>query len=54
MGLIYRKRKSVGKNTWLNISKSGASASKRVGRVTVNTRGGVRVRLGKGLSWRIK
>jgi len=54
MGLIFRSRKRTGRNSWLNVSKRGASVSERVGPVTVNSRGGMRIRLGKGLSWRIK
>jgi hypothetical protein len=52
MGFSYRRRKRLGGNTWLNLSKSGASVSKRVGRVTLNSRGGGRIRLVKGLSFR--
>jgi hypothetical protein len=52
MGLSYRRRVSLGKGTWLNISGSGVSVSKRVGRVTVNSRGRFFVRLLKGLSYR--
>jgi hypothetical protein len=54
MGLIYRRRKRLGRGSWLNVSKRGASVSERAGPVTVNSRGGIRIRLGKGLSWRIK
>lgn len=54
MGLIYRRRKRLGRNSWLNVSKRGASVSERVGPVTLNSRGQIRLRLGKGLSWRIK
>ncbi|GAB2749786.1 DUF4236 domain-containing protein [Sinomonas soli] len=52
MGFIFRRTAKLGKNTWLNISKSGASVSRRIGPVTVNSRGKIRIRLGKGLSWR--
>jgi hypothetical protein len=54
MGLIFRKRVRTGRDSWLNLSKSGVSASRRAGRFTVNSRGQMRIRLGKGLSWRIK
>jgi hypothetical protein len=54
MGLIFRRRVRMGRNSWLNLSNRGASVSQRVGRVTMNSRGGIRVRLGRGLSWRIK
>lgn len=54
MGLIVRKRVPIhADDEWVNLSKSGASVSKRVGRrVTVNSRGRVYVRLAKGLSFR--
>lgn len=54
MGIVFSKRKSLGKGKALNLSKSGASVSKRAGRVTVSTRGRGSVRLGKGVSWRFK
>lgn len=54
MGLIIRKRVRTGKNSWFNVSKSGVSASRRAGPLSVNSRGQVRVRLGKGISWRLK
>lgn len=54
MGLIFRRRKSLGKGTILNVSNRGASVSKRAGRVTVNSRGRVSVRILPGLSWRFK
>lgn len=54
MGLIFRRRIPTGKRSWLNVSGSGVSLSAKIGdRVTVNSRGHVRVRLGKGLSWRV-
>jgi hypothetical protein len=54
MGLIFRKRITTGRGSALNVSKSGVSASKRVGRVTLNSRGTGRVRIAKGLSFRFK
>jgi uncharacterized protein DUF4236 len=54
MGLIFRKRIRLGAGTGLNLSRRGASVSKRVGPVTLNTRGRGRIRLGKGLSFRFK
>jgi hypothetical protein len=55
MGLYIRRRIPVKhRNTWINVSKSGLSVSKRVGRVTVNSRGSVWVRLLKGVAWRQK
>ena len=52
MGLSYRKRVKIDDDTSLNISKSGPSISRRFGRVSVNSRGRVNVRLAKGLTWR--
>lgn len=53
MGLIFRKRVRLGRTGHVNLSKSGASVSKRVGRVTANSRGRVSVRILPGLSFRI-
>ncbi|HET7736882.1 MAG TPA: DUF4236 domain-containing protein [Nocardioidaceae bacterium] len=50
MGLVFSRRKRIGKGLNLNVSKTGASVSKKVGRVTVNSRGRGSVRLFKGLS----
>lgn len=52
MGLQFTRRKKLTPSTTLNVSKKGLSASKRVGPVTVNSRGKVGVRLGKGLRWK--
>ncbi|AFH91565.1 DUF4236 domain-containing protein [Corynebacterium pseudotuberculosis] len=52
MGITYRKRKKIDKNSWLNLSGSGASASTKIGPVTLNSRGGVYVKLPGGLSFR--
>jgi hypothetical protein len=38
MGLFWRKRVRLGENETVNLSKRGASVSKRVGRVTFNGR----------------
>lgn len=54
MPLNYRKRTSLGPGAHLNISKTGASVSQRVGRVTFNSRGRVSVRILPGLTWRIR
>lgn len=54
MGLVFRRRVRTGRNTWLNLSKSGVSVSRRLGRLTVNSRGVSSLRLGKGLSYRFK
>lgn len=52
MGFSYRKRARVGRNTWLNVSKSGVSGTLRRGPVSVNSRGRFSVRLAPGLSYR--
>jgi uncharacterized protein DUF4236 len=52
VGFVYRRRVRLGRGSWLNLSKSGASLSRRVGTVTFNSRGGGRIRLAKGLSFR--
>lgn len=53
MGLIWSKRKQVGKNTAVNMSKSGVSASRKAGPLTVNSRGKASIRLGKGLRFKL-
>jgi len=54
MGLTYRRRQRVGKNTTINYSGSGASVSQKVGkRVTINSRGQVSIRLGAGYTYRL-
>ena len=52
MGFVFRKAISLGKGTRLNLSTRGASVSKRIGRLTVNSRGGGSIRLLPGLSFR--
>lgn len=52
MSLQIRYRIPLGKNLWLNISKSGVSVSARAGRVTVNSRGSIWVRIARGIFWR--
>lgn len=54
MGFTFRKSKRLGNGARLNLSKSGASISKRLGPVTVSTRGRGSVRLGRGLGFRFK
>lgn len=53
MGLSFRKTVRLGKKSKLNFSKSGVSVSRKAGPVTVNSRGKVTIRLGKGLTWRL-
>jgi hypothetical protein len=53
VGLVFRKSFRIGRRSRVNLSRSGASFSRRVGRLTLNSRGRGSVRLGKGFSWRI-
>ena len=52
MGIYFRRRIRLGKNSWLNISKSGVSGSQRVGPFTFNSRGRSSIRMGRGLAYR--
>jgi hypothetical protein len=52
MGWIFRKRVALGRGAALNVSKSGVSVSKRVGPVTMNSRGRLTVRVAPGITWR--
>ena len=52
MAIIYRKRIKIGDGTFLNVSKSGISVSKKLGRVTINSRGTTSINLGNGLTYR--
>jgi hypothetical protein len=54
VGFVFSRRKRIGKGLNLNVSKSGASLSKKARRVTVNSRGRASVRIAKGLSFRFK
>jgi len=54
MGFSFSRRKKLGRTTSLNLSKSGASISKKAGRITVNSRGRGSIRIAKGLSFRFK
>lgn len=53
MGWLFRKRVKVAKSTNLNLSKSGVSVSKKVGAVTLNSRGKATVRVAPGLSFKL-
>ena len=53
MGLIFRRRIPLTRWLGLNLSKSGASLTARKGRVSVNSRGRVNIRLWKGFSIRL-
>jgi hypothetical protein len=52
MSLQYRRSKTVAPGTRLNVSKSGLSVSKRVGPLTLNSRGRGSLRIAPGLSYR--
>jgi hypothetical protein len=52
VGFRYRKRVRLGSSSWLNLSGRGASVSRRVGRMTFNSRGGGSFRILPGLSFR--
>jgi hypothetical protein len=52
MGLNYRRRVRIGSSSWLNVSTRGASVSERIGRLTLNSRGGGSFRIAPGLSFR--
>jgi hypothetical protein len=52
MGLVFRKRIRLDGSTAANVSGTGASVSKRVGRLTVNSRGRGSIRIMPGLSFR--
>lgn len=53
MGLNFRRRISVGKNTNVNLSRSGAGVSRKIGPVTINSRGRTTIRLGKGFNFKL-
>lgn len=52
MSFNVRLRVPLGRWLWANLTRSGPSLSGRLGRFTAGTRGGVSVRLGRGLTWR--
>jgi hypothetical protein len=52
MGLIYRRSRRLGRRSRINYGTGGVSGSYRLGPLTVNSRGRVSLRLGRGLSWR--
>jgi hypothetical protein len=52
MGFVFRRSFGLGRRTRLSLSRRGATMSRRVGPVTVNSRGGFSIRLLKGLSYR--
>jgi hypothetical protein len=54
MGIFSpRKKVNLGGGLSLNLSKSGASVSKKVGKVTLNSRGTASASVAKGLSIRV-
>jgi len=54
MPLVWRRSLRVGRRSRLNLSKSGVSLYKKVGPLSLNSRGRGSIRLGKGISWRFK
>lgn len=52
MGFVFRRSIGLGRGTRLNISNRGASVSQRIGRLTLNSRGGGSIRILPGLSFR--
>ncbi len=50
MGIRVNRRIKIAKGLSLNVSKSGVSASAKVGKVTVNSRRGVTANVAKGVS----
>ncbi|TFC20197.1 MULTISPECIES: DUF4236 domain-containing protein [unclassified Cryobacterium] len=52
MGFFFRKQIKLGKTAHVNVSKSGMSVTKKLGPVTLNSRGGGRIRLAKGVYFR--
>ncbi len=55
MSLFFRRRLRLSRNNWLNVSKSGASVSHKVGPVGISSNGRVSIRLPiRGLSLRFK
>lgn len=52
MGFVFRKSIRLGRGTRVNLSRRGASVSERIGRVTLNSRGGGSIRILPGLSFR--
>lgn len=53
MGLTWSKRKRVTPNTTVSVGKTGATVSKRVGPVSVNSKGKASIRLPGGFRFRI-
>lgn len=52
MGFVFNRRKRVARGTTVNVSKSGASVSKKAGPVTFNSRGKGSVRIAKGIRFK--
>ncbi len=52
MGFVFRRSIRLGRSGRLNLSKRGASVSERIGRLTLNSRGGGSIRILPGLSFR--
>jgi hypothetical protein len=52
VGFSFRKSIRLGRGARLNVSKRGVSMSQRIGRLTLNSRGGGSIRILPGLSFR--
>jgi hypothetical protein len=52
VGFVFRRSVRLGRGTRLNLSTRGASVSQRIGRLTLNSRGGGSFRILPGLSFR--
>ena len=53
MELLIRKTVRGPRGSRIHVSKRGVSVSKRIGPVTINSRGHVTLHLLPGVSWRI-
>lgn len=53
MGINYRKKISLGNGTSVNVTKNGiTSFSKKMGNITINSKGTVSINLGNGLTYK--
>jgi hypothetical protein len=54
MGFVFNRLQRIGRKANLNLTKSSASVSKKLGPISVSSRGRGSIRLAKGLSVRFK
>jgi len=52
MGFVFRRSIRAGRAGRINVTGRGVSASERIGRLTINSRGRGSIRLMRGLSFR--